>query len=116
MYCYKLNNSYTVYVNYAYYAEVAKICHGHQKPSNKTTKHKKKANTTPSAAKVVYKKPAPAPKWRPLPNNTVVNHAIFGIGKILNTNKDGYMSIMFGDKARTFVYPAAFTQGYLVCA
>ena len=49
-----------------------------------------------------------------LPDNTAVIHKKYGIGVVLTTNKNGYMSIKFdNDKVLKFMYPEAFSKGYL---
>lgn len=94
MYKYKLNNSYTVYVNWAYYSECAKIC---------KSKHK-------SVHSTISKKPASVAV--PLPCGTKVRSKAFGIGTVLSTS-NGTVSVLFAEKEARFVYPDAFKQGFL---
>ena len=65
MYKYKLNNSYTVYVNWSYYSECAKIC-------KDAHKKEKRVNS------MVSKKPAITAT--PLPRGTKVSSKAFGVG------------------------------------
>ena len=98
MYKYKLNNSYTVYVNWSYYSECAMIC-------KDAHKKEKRVNS------MVSKKPAVTAA--PLPRGTKVSSKAFGIGTILSTSKDGVVSVRFDSKEVRFVYPDAFKQGFL---
>ena len=45
--------------------------------------------------------------------NALVYHKIFGCGKVCENKEAGYISIMFGDVIRKFLYPQAFDMGYL---
>ena len=98
MYKYKLNNSYTVYVNWSYYSECAKIC---------KDAHKKEKRAYSSITK------KPAVTAAPLPRGTKVSSKAFGVGTILSTSKDGIVSVRFDSKEVRFVYPDAFKQGFL---
>lgn len=82
MYKYKLNNSYTVYVNWSYYSECAKIC-------KDAHKKEKRANST------ISKKPAITAA--PLPRGTKVSSKAFGVGTILSTSKDGITDMPYID-------------------
>ena len=90
MYSYKLNNSYTVYVNFTYLNECIKA-------SKKSGKHSPvKVYTTPSKKEKLA--------FTPLPENTLLKHKVFGCGKVVTTNKRGIMSVAFENKNVKFVY------------
>lgn len=98
MYCYKLNNSYTVYVNYAYLNDCIKACQNKHKyiaPSKKTS----------------HKQVATAP-----PDNMSVYHKAWGRGKVITSDSDGVITVEFPSHTARFVYPDAFIKGYLVRA
>lgn len=106
MYCYKLNDSYTVYVNYFYLNECIKASKKKNKPitvnngyvyENKLTKKQK------STAKS-------------LADNTILVHKSWGAGKVLSTDKKGVMTVEFKQKIARFQYPDAIKQGYLTFA
>ena len=99
MYSYKLNNSYTIYVNYAYLNDCIKAS-------------KKKSVST------CVKTYVAAPKkeksvFTPLPTNTMLSHKVFGFGKVVSTDKNGVMSVAFRNKIAKFIYPDAVKQGFL---
>jgi len=102
MYSYKLNNSYTVYVNYAYLNDCIKAS-------------KKKIVSTSVKTYV-----APPKKEKsvctPLPTNTMLSHKVFGYGKVVSTDKNGVMSVAFRNKVAKFIYPDAMKQGFLAFA
>lgn len=100
MYHYKLNNSYTVYVNWSYYSEAAKIC---QKAHHKEAASKVKSSST--KAKIM-----PAS----LPNGTKVSSQFFGEGTICSTSKDGIVSVAFPSRMVRFIYPDAIQKGQLI--
>ena len=99
MYSYKLNNSYTVYVNYVYL--------------NDCIKASKKKNVSTSAK--TYLTPLKKEKsvFTPLPINTMLSHKVFGCGKVVSTDKNGVMSVAFRNKTAKFIYPDAVKQGFL---
>ena len=99
MYSYKLNNSYTVYVNYAYLNECIKA-------SKEWAKHHPKH---------ICSKPAKSEKKHidPLPENTILTHKSFGFGKVVSTDKSGIMSVEFNNRTVRFLFPEALHQGYL---
>ena len=100
MYHYKLNNSYTVYVNWSYYSEAAKIC---QKAHHREAVSKVKASS--AKAKIMP---------TPLPNGTKVSGQFFGEGKICSTSKDGIVSVAFPSRMVRFLYPDAIQKGQLI--
>ena len=95
---YKLNNSYTVYVNYVYLNDCMKAS------KNKGAKKNISMYTHKTEEEVVS----------PLPKNTLLSHRVYGIGKVVSTQK-GIMTVEFKSKAAKFVYPDAIKQGYLTC-
>lgn len=99
MYSYKLNNSYTVYVNYAYLNECIKA----------SKKKNKSSSVKTYIAPIKKEKPA----VNPLPINTMLTHKAFGCGKVISTDKNGIMSVTFENKTARFIYPDAMRQGFL---
>lgn len=101
MYGYKINNSYTIYVNYAYLNECKKASDKYREVSS---------------AKV-YTKPQPKKEATrvivPLALKTKVHHKTFGDGTVVESNNKGYISISFNDKVKKFLYPQAFEMGFL---
>ena len=102
MYSYKLNNSYTVYVNYAYL--------------NDCIKASKKKRVSTSAKTYIAPSKNEKPVFTPLPINTMLSHKVFGCGKVVSTDKNGVMSVAFGNKVSKFIYPDAMNQGFLALA
>lgn len=105
MYSYKTNNSYTIYVNYAYINECRRASEKYR--SEKVSTPKTYTAATKSQPRRVVK---------PLPDNTPVHHKSFGDGTIVSTEKNGYLTIQFGDVVRKFLYPQAFEMGFLTRA
>lgn len=100
MYSYKLNNSYTVYVNYAYLNDCIK--------ASKKKGHSVKTLASPKKqAKMMV---------TPLPVNTMLSHKVFGCGTVVSTDQNGIMSVAFADKTARFLYPDAMKQGFLSLA
>lgn len=94
MYSYKINNSYTVYVNTTYLNECIKASKAYKKNTN-------------------YKLPPTTEKnISPLPVNTLLKHKIFGFGKVIST-KNGILNIAFKQRTIQFIYPDALQKGYL---
>lgn len=102
MYSYKLNNSYTVYVNYAYLNECIK------------------ANKDKSTAASVKTYVVPPKKEKSvftlLPTKTMLSHKVFGCGKVVSSDKNGVMSVAFRNKVAKLIYPDAVKQGFLALA
>ena len=100
MYSYKLNNSYTVYVDYAYLNDCIKA-----------SKKKSVAASTKT-----YLAPPKKEKsvFTPLATNTMLSHKTFGCGKVVSTDKKGVMSVAFRNRVAKFIYPDAMEQGFLV--
>ena len=102
MYSYKLNNSYTVYVNYAYL--------------NECIKASKKKNKISSGKTYITPIKKEKPVITPLPIDTILKHKVFGCGKVVSTDKNGVMSVAFENKTARFIYPDAMRQGFLALA
>lgn len=98
---YKLNNSYTVYVNYVYLNDCIKASKEVSIKNNCT-------HAKTSSAKVSITTP-------PLAANTHLRHKQFGVGKVLTT-QNGIMKVEFKNKVAQFLYPDAIRQGHLVLA
>ena len=111
MYSYKINNSYTVYVNYNYLNDCIKACKKANKSCSQKTSVKspqpQKHETLPENKTLNHK------KFEPLPQNTMLKHKEFGVGKVKTTDKSGIMYVAFGDKTIRFLYPEAIRKGYL---
>lgn len=97
MYSYKLNNSYTVYVNTVYLNECIKA-----------SKNKKKVCTCTA------KKTQSQDVLIPIPLNTVVDHKKWGSGFLVKKEAYGIMTVAFRNETVRFVYPDAFANGHLV--
>ena len=96
MYSYKLNNSYTVYVNHFYLSN-------YQKPNQRNLR-KGSAKTSTHIKQTVF---------TPLPVNTRLFHKTFGCGKVMATNNNGMMTVAFEDRIEVFIYPDALKYGFL---
>ena len=112
MYCYKLNNSYTIYVNYYYINQCRKAAQKARKEREieATAFYYNRTPISCLNGKAQGKKPV-----APLPNNTVVNHKSFGKGIIVETSLNGYVVVSFNEQNIKFQYPQAFDLGYLSC-
>lgn len=100
MYTYKINNSYTVYVNHAYYNECKK------KTKSSNPKSVSKTTKTKYTNKVTFTPPV----------QTQVIHKRFGIGRIVETDSSGCIAVAFREGVKRFIYPSAFQQGFLAYA
>lgn len=98
MYCYKLNNSYTTYVSFAYLNDCIKAS---------ANKHTPLVKAKPAEVTVVASH---------LPKNTRLIHKVFGQGKVLSTDSSGIMTVLFREKTARFMYPDAVKAGHLVLA
>ena len=101
MYGYKINNSYTIYVNYAYLNECRKASKKAKKTSLSTPHVSTKPKQEVSRINI------------PLALETMVHHKTFGNGKVVETDNRGCISILFDGKVRRFLYPQAFDMGFL---
>ena len=103
MYCYKLNNSYTTYINYTYINDCISIC-------------KKKKESSPNPATVPATSPVQKTTLIPLPINTRVQHKVWGDGRLVSKSDsgNGIITVAFGRKRVQFIYPDAFNQGHLL--
>ena len=112
MLSYKLNNSYTIYINFVYINECKKACKSKHVIHNQHGASVKGQDFNMiSKAKSVNKSIE-----KPLPNDTSVLHKKYGVGKIIDTDTNGILSVAFGQQVIKFVYPEAFKQGFLICA
>ena len=98
---YKINNSYTVYVNYFYLNECIKA-------GKKNTSKKPTSSPLPQKARST-----PKPAVQPLAANTLLRHKRYGTGKVVSTDKDGIMRVAFDTKVLHFIYPDTVRKGYL---
>jgi hypothetical protein len=105
--CYKLNNSYTVYINYHYLNDCIKAGKIHEKKKLQLVEIQKRVQ------KALQPKVTPPKKVVPLIPSTLVWHKIYGRGKVLSTNKSNVLRVAFGKDIRRFIYPSAIQQGYL---
>ena len=106
MYCYKNNNSSTIYVFNEYIDDCIK--------ASKKIKETYYKETIP-----VIKQNKPIPKKEviaPLPNNTILFHSLLGNGRVISTNDKGIMEVAFRNKTARFLYPDAIKNGFLVVA
>lgn len=111
MYCYKLNNSYTTYVNYYYINQCRKASRKARK--ERETETTTSCNRTPISC--LSGKTQGKKHVVPLAKNTVVNHKSFGKGIVVETSLNGYVVVNFDERNIKFQYPQAFDLGYLSC-
>ena len=98
MYCYKINNSYTIYV----YTEYINSC---VKASKKKKSSGKSKSNQPKCRQT---------RLVPIPLRAKVNHKMWGNGTLVEKRADGIMTVAFSDRLVKFLYPDAFTKGHLV--
>ena len=108
--CYKLNNSYTVYVNYYYLNDCISAGKAYAKMKKELVAFQQKVLTAFCSPKVITPKQANA---IPLKMHTLVQHKLFGIGKVISTDDKGIVRVAFGTDIRRFLYPDAVHQGHL---
>ena len=110
MYCYKLNNSYTIYVNHYYINQCRKASQKMRKELEieATASYYNRTPISCLNGKSQSRKPV-----APLPNNTTVYHKSLGKGVIVETNSSGYVVVSFNNRKIKFKYPQAFDLGYL---
>lgn len=101
MYCYKLNNSYTVYVDPLYRSECIK----------ESKKCKEKNNYTSYTYIDTHEKSNVIPPL--LSNGSILLHKLYGKGQLLSTDQNYIMRIAFGNKILKFKYPDAINKNYL---
>ena len=104
MYCYKLNNSYTVYVNYAYLND----CINASKEINLDRR-----NQRCKAARSQKKCESVSTLFKPIPNQSKVRHKSYGQGKVLSTSANGTMRVLFGEKEIRLQFPMVVKKGFL---
>lgn len=108
--CYKLNNSYTVYVNYYYLNDCINAGKVYAKKKKELAAFQQRALTALHSPKVIVSMQA---KIVPLKAHTLVQHKQFGIGKVISTDDKGIVRVAFGTDIRRFLYPDAVHQGHL---
>ena len=108
--CYKLNNSYTVYVNYYYLNDCISAGKAYAKKKKEIAVFQQKVLTSLHSPKVITPTQA---KVIPLKAHTLVRHKQFGIGKVISTDDNGIIRVAFGTDIRRFLYPDAVHQGHL---
>ena len=97
MHCYKLNNSYTTYINYTYLNECAKA-----------SKHKKSVPTKSQCKHMDV--------IVPMPINATVHHKTWGDGTLISKESNGVITVEFKSRVARFIYPDAFVKGHLARA
>lgn len=102
MYCYKINNSYTIYVFPSYKEDCIKAC---------KEKKKYKSYTTPLKSAEEKKTKFALPK-----KNSWLKHKKFGYGKVVSTDENGLITVEFMKKTAKFIYQDAFQKGFLTFA
>lgn len=95
---YKLNNSYTVYVNWTYYNEAKKKTEAIKGNNGHSVKSASKSKN------VII----------PIPVGTKISSKAFGNGTLKSKNSNGVISVQFDERIVRFLYPEAFKQGHLV--
>ena len=108
--CYKLNNSYTVYVNYYYLNDCVSAGKAYAKKKKDVAAFQQRALTALHSSKVIKHMQT---KIVPLKAHTLVQHKQFGIGKVISTDDTGIVRVAFGTDIRRFLYPDAVHQGHL---
>ena len=108
--CYKLNNSYTVYVNYYYLNDCISAGKAYAKKKKELAVFQQRVLKALNSSMVTN--PAQA-KAVPLKMHTLVQHKLFGIGKVISTDDKGIVRVAFGTDIRRFLYPDAVHQGHL---
>ena len=128
MYTYKINNSYTVYVNHAYYNEcktktksssyksvppasyngTTYVTNKYPEKTTYTKPHSIRRTASNSIPKVEKKEQISQPLI-----NVKVSHKVYGTGAIVDFDKAGHIFVSFGKTIKQFVYPSAFQQGFL---
>lgn len=102
MYCYKLNNSYTTYVNFYYLNDcirASKSAHERKKEVGESKKMEERRNNHPPRI------------FNPLPEQTRIRHWKFGDGHVLSTDKNGIMKVGFGNREIRLLYPFVLEKG-----
>jgi len=97
MYSYKINNSYTVYVNWALYNEAKQI----------SKKYKSRKGTP------LQTKSKKADVIIPLQIGACVSSKKYGNGILKSKESNGVLAIQFHEKIVKFMYPLAFQIGSL---
>ena len=102
MLSYKINNSFTIYVYPSYVNDCIKACE---------EKKKYKSYTTPLKSEEKIKT-----EFTAIKKNSWLKHKKLGYGKVVDTGKDGIITVEFTKKTTKFIYPDAFRQGFLTFA
>lgn len=108
--CYKLNNSYTVYVNYYYLNDCISAGKAYAKKKKDVAAFQQKVLAALNSSKTIQPTQA---KFVPLKAHTLVQHKQFGIGTVISTDDAGIMRVEFKTNIRRFLYPDAVHQGHL---
>lgn len=107
MYCYKNNNSNTIYV----FNEYINDCIKASKEFKETYYYKETVRT------IKHNKPIPKKEViAPLPSRTILFHSAWGNGRVVSTDDKGIMEVAFRNKTARFLYPDAIKNGFLVLA
>ena len=102
MYKYKINNSYTFYVNEGYYWDVKRDC------------DKRRKTKLSGGARAAQKScPEMVLTAVPLSNGTIVYSKYFGTGIVRATDSKGIMVVQFAEKTVHFIYPDVIKKGQL---
>ena len=99
MYSYKINKSYTVYVNYSYVNDCVKAC-------KKTREYE--TNKTYEKVRLIKGGNITA-----LSVGAILEHKQFGRGELINADNSGIIYVAFADKTIRFLYPDAINKGFL---
>ena len=101
---YKINNSYTVYVNYHY----INAC-------TKASKNKRKQAYTQNSGGFIVASAARknAEAVKTLPVGALLQHKKYGVGTVVSVGNDGIIRVAFADREARFVYADAVKNGFL---
>ena len=98
---YRLNNSYTVYVNYFYLNDCIKASKSY------ASRQKQASHIQKTAQSVLH------PQFIPLAESTLLHHKHYGVGRVVSTDENGIMQVAFDSKVLHFIYPDAVRKGFL---
>ena len=108
---YKINNSYTIYVNPYYWSDCAKASTKHAKKKKELADVEKRVKNALQSQYVPQKQ---ASTVALLKSNSFVTHKQFGKGKVISTDvATGIICVNFDGDIRRFLFPDAMEQGYL---
>ena len=107
---YKINNSYTIYVNPYYLSDCAQACKKHTAKKEELADIERRVK---KALQTQYNPKKHLSTVAPLKPNSFVAHKQFGKGKVISTDvASGIIRVNFDGDIRRFLFPDAMEQGY----